>query len=264
MSGYDLNARDKTCPACDGLIPADAVICTRCGLNLKTGSRVREAERDPTDAERKAKLLKKARASGDIETAERLGARPKGVLCPACGYDMTGLSGRPCPECGHERSISADRQARRQKQIVNYWRNSWLVGGIGLGAGTAVTLGVGMGLIGWSMTKCLAHLTMCEVALFIGYAVVGLFIGYEEDLRGLAVRLVGVAAVWSGLWLVVSMIPVLPLYSVVIIGVITAVTLAAPLHILTDRDWDDSFWIATAAWVLKLVGWAALTMAVAL
>ncbi|MDP1663013.1 MAG: hypothetical protein Q8L55_13940 [Phycisphaerales bacterium] len=50
---------------------------------------------------------------------------------------MTELPRRPCPECGHERSIRADRQARCQKQVVNYRRNSWLVGGIGLGAGTA-------------------------------------------------------------------------------------------------------------------------------
>lgn len=266
MSGYEVNATTRTCPACQGLIPSDAVICTRCGLNLKTGSRTREADRDPADADRKARLLKQARAAGDVETLERLGARPKGggTLCAACGYDVTGLGGRPCPECGHERSVSSDRQKRREKQIEHYWRSTWLIGGIGLAVGAAVTLGVGTGPLGWSMTKCLAHLAMCEAALFAGYFFVCLFVGYEEDVRGLAVRLVGVASIWAGLWLAVMLIPLPTLYALVLIAFISMAALAVPLQSLTGRDWDDSFWIAAAAWVLKFIGWAALTMMVVL
>lgn len=266
MSGYEVNATTRTCPTCQGLIPVDAVVCTRCGLNLKTGSRTREADRDPADVERKAKLLKQARAAGDVETLERLGARPKGggTVCVACGYDTTGLAGRPCPECGHTRTIGADRQAQRERQIEHYWRTTWLVGGIGLAAGAAVTLGVGTGLLGWSMVKCLAHLAACEVSLFAGYAAVCFFIGYEEDVRGLAVRLTGVGSIWAGLWLAVMLIPLPTVYALVLIAFISMVALAAPLQALTGRDWDDSFWIAAAAWVLKFVGWAALTMMVAL
>ncbi|MDP1663235.1 MAG: zinc ribbon domain-containing protein [Phycisphaerales bacterium] len=266
MSGYEVKSSTRMCPACQGLIPVDAVVCTRCGLNLKTGSRTREADRDPADGERKAKLLKQARSAGDVETLERLGARHKGggAACAACGYDVTGLGGRPCPECGHERSIAADLHQRRQKQIEHYWRTTWLVGGVGLAAGAALTLGVGTGLLGWSMIKCIAHLAMCEGALFAGYFFVCLFIGYEEDVRGLAVRLMGVGSIWAGLWLATMLLPLPTIYSLVLIAFISCAALAASLNALTGRDWDDSFWIAAAAWVLKIIGWAALTMMVAL
>ena len=47
-----------------------------------------------TDAERAARL----------RTQGRHGDGP-GVPCPTCGYDMTGLKGTRCPECGSEFTI---------------------------------------------------------------------------------------------------------------------------------------------------------------
>jgi signal transduction histidine kinase len=45
-----------------------------------------------TDAERTARLRANGRADG-------------GIPCPACAYDMTGLKGTRCPECGSEITI---------------------------------------------------------------------------------------------------------------------------------------------------------------
>jgi len=42
-------------------------------------------------------------------TAGRRAIRRKRGLCPLCGYDLRGDPGRGCPECGWNRSRSADR-----------------------------------------------------------------------------------------------------------------------------------------------------------
>jgi hypothetical protein len=36
------------------------------------------------------------------ESASRLAGTEGGVVCPACGYNLTGLRGTRCPECGNE------------------------------------------------------------------------------------------------------------------------------------------------------------------
>jgi hypothetical protein len=36
------------------------------------------------------------------ERAERLAGAAGGVVCPTCGYNLTGLKGTRCPECGSE------------------------------------------------------------------------------------------------------------------------------------------------------------------
>jgi hypothetical protein len=36
------------------------------------------------------------------ESAGRFAATDAGVVCPTCGYNLTGLRGTRCPECGHE------------------------------------------------------------------------------------------------------------------------------------------------------------------
>jgi hypothetical protein len=38
--------------------------------------------------------------------------------CPACGYDLRGTPGGPCPECGAERATAEPPQARSQDRGV--------------------------------------------------------------------------------------------------------------------------------------------------
>ncbi|HYC99777.1 MAG TPA: hypothetical protein VEB22_00990 [Phycisphaerales bacterium] len=262
MAGYEVNAPNKVCPACEGLVPTAAALCTRCGLNFETGMRVTPAAPDAADAERKAALLKKARKTGDLDTLARLGAKPAGVSCAECGYDVTGLTGRPCPECGHTRRTNAGRQKRREEQIRRYWLAAVLTAAIGTPLGLGATLFIGVACKGWSVTDGLVHVALCEAALFVAYFVMSFFfLGFEEDIRGLALRLVGVAAVWAALWTWTSLLMVGGFYAAVLIpAMLAALVLAAPLKLLTGRDWDDCYWIAGAAWILRFVAGALLNI----
>lgn len=260
MSGYELTARKKDCPACGKPSDADAVLCTKCGRNFETGARAHEAERDPADAQRKAALLKKARANGglDAEAAISAGVMADPALaCPNCGYDLKGLAGRPCPECGQTPAgrrrggIRGDREERRAAEITRYWRNSVLIGLIGGVSGAAVMLGIVPLLTSVPFTECLLVLGACEVSIFVGcFAMCFFFIGFEEDLRGLALRLVGVGAVWAVLQLLIGLMPFSGMYWIAGGAIARVALLALPLQSMTGRDWDDSFWIAAASWVL--------------
>lgn len=271
MSGYEIDVQESACPGCGAKMVPNAVLCTRCGFNLKTRERVRTdaapAGGGPPPGGDKPAALQRARRSGGVEAAAGAAGRAGGSgdsggpACPKCGYNLRGLGGKPCPECGHVRGAKADREAERRKQIAGYWRTTWLVAGVGLVVGTALTLGLGLGVYGMSMVRAVVHLASCEVALALGYLVVGLFIGFEEDIRGLALRLVGVAAVWSGLWLVIALMPVSGGFVFAMTGAVTFVTLVIPMHVLTGRDWDDCFWLAFGAWVVKTAIWVTLDYA---
>ena len=262
MSGYEVNARNKSCPVCNGLIPADAAMCTRCGLNFKTGRRTREAERDPADAQRKADALRKARKAGDLDAVAQLEGKPASkastgggsFACAECGYDLTGLGGRPCPECGNDRRVGSQQQKRREERVKHYWLAALLTACIGTPAGVALAFYTGMTMRSWDVTDCLVHIALCEGALFISYFVMCFFfLGFEEDVRGLALRLVGVAALWAGLWAWSRQFG-FGLYGATLVpAVVATFALAAPLKWLTDREWDDCFWIAGVAWALHLV-----------
>jgi hypothetical protein len=269
MSGYEVKARDKPCPSCERLIPAEAVVCTRCGLNLKTGVRFREAPRDPADAERKAAALKQARKAGDLDAVSRIEQKTvrEPSLCGNCGYDLAGLLGKTCPECGQtaeERSKGrafGTHDQRRQVEIDRYWRTTLLVCTIGGGAGLLGTLAVGLGLHRVDTTACLVHFVICEAALFAGYfGICFFFLGFEEDVRGLALRLAGVASVWSALLTLTSLLGLGGMYGVIIGACVSVVALSAPLHVLTDRDWNDSNWIAAVSWFIYIVATIAASL----
>jgi hypothetical protein len=258
---YELQEKEKSCPACEGLVPVEAVLCTHCGLNFETGKRVNAVALDTAD-DKKLTALKKARDLGGLDAAAAPPTtRTKGLTCPSCGYDVTGLGGRPCPECGYVRGRRSDREMERRRYIKNYWQASVLVAAIGLPVGAALTIAIGMALPGFTLLRSLAHVGVCEVALFIGYFVVGLFIGFEEDVRGLALRLLGIASIWSGLWMAASMAPLPAVYVIAGTGMVTALTLAVPMQMLTGRDWDDCFWLAFGAWVVKTVIWTTVVYA---
>jgi hypothetical protein len=43
-----------------------------------------------------------------------------GVVCPTCGYNLTGLKGTRCPECGSEFTLDqllADQPAKAQAEL---------------------------------------------------------------------------------------------------------------------------------------------------
>ena len=57
----------------------------------------------------------------DAERGERLSKQGAGALaCPTCGYNMSGLKGTRCPECGSEFTLDAllaAQPAARQAEV---------------------------------------------------------------------------------------------------------------------------------------------------
>lgn len=240
MSGYEISARDKSCPACAAVAKVDAVLCIKCGLNFQTSMRTQEAARDPADAHRRP-------SAHTAKPAHRC----------KCGYDLTGLAGRPCPECGKtaegrkKGGKFGTREERRAENIAEYWRASWLVLIVGSIVGLALTFGVGIGLRNYDALLCLMYLGITEASVFIGcFALCLTFLGFEEDVRGLVMRLTAVGAVWCGLLMLITMIPAFGVMMTVGIAVMSVFSLAVTLHVLTGREYTDSSIIAVASWVL--------------
>lgn len=247
MSGYELTPSSKGCPSCDRPFEPDAVICIGCGLNLTTGRRVTAPER----------------ATGVAALPD---APVAGLVCARCGYDLRGLGGKPCPECGQtpegrrKGGSGGYREERREEEIAGYWRATWMIGGIGIAAGLGLVLGVGVAALGWSVGVCLLHLAVCAGAVAVSHLVLGFFfIGFEEDLRGVCVRSVGIGALWAGLWVVSMLLPRAPYYSDVFLAGFHGLIAAVLVHTLCDRDWDDSAWIGGVAWALRFVPWLLMT-----
>jgi hypothetical protein len=235
-------------------------MCTNCGLNFQSGLRTQQAAgagvggRDLADAQRKPG---RSAPPGETKSAHR---------CP-CGYDLTGLGGKPCPECGRTSEARrkggklGTREERRKETIRHYWRSTMLVLIIGSIVGLAVTFAFGTGVRKMDPLSCAVHLGLCEVCLFVAYfAICLVFWGFEEDIRGLVLRLVGVGAVWSALLIMVMAIPQFGVMMMVGIAVMSVASLALPLNQMTGRDYMESTVIAVASWVMYIGGAVLITM----
>ena len=68
-AGFQLRT-GKACPSCFEPIAADAVLCTKCGFNLETGTKVRAHVAEYEDAQSGDAILKKA--ARDLELAQKM------------------------------------------------------------------------------------------------------------------------------------------------------------------------------------------------
>ncbi|HZW06512.1 MAG TPA: hypothetical protein VFF65_05265 [Phycisphaerales bacterium] len=218
MSGYELSSSNKDCPACTAQVPVAAVMCTRCGLNFQTGLRTQEAAR------------------GEVDTVARAPAKPQ-------------RNGAAAPK---KKAAKLDtREERRAATISDYWRSTRRVCIAGTVVGVALTFGIGIGARQFDALQCLIYFGLCEFVLFVSAFAIGyFFIGFEEDVRGLVMRLVGVGAVWAGTVMLITMIPALGVMMFVGIAAMIVTSLALLLHLMTDREWADSLIISVAAWAL--------------
>lgn len=162
------------CPACSVAIRPGAVLCVNCGARL-----------------------------GRIETVVPPGLMTR-APCPGCGYDLSGVSGTKCPECGgHAPFAAAPLEVMTEAEewmagrvLWETCRNAVWAGGAGL-AVMLILAGVWYGPQG--IQFWLAAVIPTWIVASIGYLVLGAILRFLDTtipialLQVLGVTLVGLA-----------------------------------------------------------------------
>lgn len=237
---YELDrGAQPRCTQCGNSLAEGAVLCVRCGTDQRTGhrSKVHVETVAPTQ-------MKKPKAKPEAF----------GEVCAQCGYDMTTLPGRPCPECGHSKKKSAAREERRQAVMKEYWRNTYLTGIIGTVVGSTATVALAMMVLSASPLDAMFYVFICIACIQIAYfGLCLMWLGFEDTVLGSAIRITAVGAVWSALLLIGAIIPLPTMGGLIVKSFITVFCVAVPLKVLVDREWYECNIIGVAALVLRIL-----------
>jgi len=206
------------CPACSVAIRPGAVLCVSCGARL-----------------------------GRIETVVAPGAVSR-APCPACGYDLSGVSGTKCPECGGDApfapaplDVMTEKEEWMAGQVL--WetcRPAIFAGGFALAA-LLVLAGAWYGADG--VKFWLAAIVPTWIVASVGYFVLGAILRFLDTtvpialLQVLGVVLVGLTVtelvfpynsgkVWFSLWTMM---------------LVPAVVTGATMLLMDDDDRVDCF-----------------------
>lgn len=182
----------------------------------------------------------------------------KPLPCPKCRYDLRGLRGDICPECGLKLNYSARRQAEdlRAGRPAHPWldRKAIAMALVGLVVSAAVMWfeGGAIGLMvfgldfaftiaaGWSM------FFLCSV----------MWIGFDQPLRATVVQTIGAFGFYAGAAAVIGLLPIPGL----VIWLIGMAVLAGVLSDLLEIDLQDAAIIAVLVTVLRIAFWAAVLL----
>ncbi len=219
-AGRDLNA--ALCPACShGMSPA-AVICINCGFDRRTGF---------------------TRRTGVDAAANRTGT----LNCPSCGYDLTGLRQRVCPECGEQNlgkhnPIHKKRKARKEQTKLWATPAAMLTIGTGICLWHVIDLGGEVALAWAGMTA------MSILGAFCGYAITAMKLtGWPYDVGNSLLRIGGILMVSTAL---LSVVPLGGLFGIFMLWV----ALALMLIPVMDMELGESMIAATLVLFGGIIG----------
>jgi DNA-directed RNA polymerase subunit M/transcription elongation factor TFIIS len=165
------------CPKCGVALVAGIPGCSACGYRPEERN-VALADRPPSKKPRSSKSLK----------------------CKTCGYDLTGLKGGKCPECGNASSTYSRREwdEETSREVArNAYMKAAIVGAIGLlmGWGAILAKGSFAGMIGFPIT--------CAISSAIGIAVCmaccAAWIGFTSSFLLMSAQVTGIHCVAIGL-----------------------------------------------------------------
>lgn len=178
--------------------------------------------------------------------------------CPGCGYDLRGLRGGACPECGKRLTYSTIRTAeqRRAGRTQSTWfdRTAAIWGGVGV-----LVAGAVYGLTHEPASAALLALAVFLVAtIAVGWVVFFacsmMWIGFDQPLPKTVVQLAGAYGGYVG---IVTLLGAAPIPGF-LIWLFSSMCLVGLLAKLLDIDWRDASIVAIlsaglgqpAAWAL--------------
>jgi hypothetical protein len=209
------------CPACSRGMARDAVLCIHCGFDRRTGF---------------------TRRTGVDAAATKTGT----LTCPSCGYDLTGLRKRVCPECGETnlgRNNAKAKQRQAQKESVALWvlPTAMLVVGSVISIWHVARLGGGEVAVKWAIGT-----SFCVLGAFVGYSLIAMLLtGWAYGLGQSLLRIGGILMILTAGTILV------PLGGGIIAMLLGWFVLCVMLITIMDLDINDGWMVTTAV----LAGW---------
>ncbi len=216
---------ETTCPVCIIRMPPDLGRCVQCGYDPKVG----------------VQSSRKVRKTRTKEGAFR-------PICSQCGYDMTGVPGTRCPECGTVCELGRRAYDRSESRRIAMW--SYLKPAIMFVVGFAGILGLlaltgEMSMLGFYITKWITFVPLGVAAFFVCCL---LWLGFDAPFHRVALELAGIYAVVDLISLAVYC--VVPFY--LVNGLVVYFVYIALLASFLDLDYSDAVAVAFINLLLRI------------
>lgn len=174
----------------------------------------------------------------------------KPLPCPKCGYDLRGLRGRVCPECGatlNPSKLAASRDPRSGVEQSEWFDRSavtWGVIGLVMGLSVyAISAGATVGPLVFAIDFVATVAIGWAVFLFCSLV----WIGFDQPLRMTMVQLTGAYGFYAGVYALAETIP----YLGWVVQLFAFVCLLGLLAKLLDIEWKDALVIAIGSSIIK-------------
>ncbi len=215
------------CGGCGKPMPASAITCAACGWTL-----------DPS------------------VKAEK----PKTKPCPHCGYDLSGTTGRVCPECGKRKVLSFRERnemmgkletRRSYRSAVFLTLGSVLFAALAVGAANSDHAGEALMGLGLAMG------TATAATVVVYFICQTLWIGQDTVFSLTAARLVAVATTYVAVYSIIGLFLPIPCFGIMV----QVLTLVVLLWRILDIDISDATLSGVAIWGVWIGVWLGIAAA---
>lgn len=215
----------EPCPNCKRPIAHGGVLCTACGFNTATGSKVATQVSAP---------------SGPAESLPQGVFVKVGSNCGRCGYDLSKLKTPRCPECGaiNRGPNKEDRLKADSRHVVRMaYIKPALIAALGLAVSGAIVASRGSDLIPiWAITFGVSYVLGVIVYFFCTLT----FVGVDEPFHLMMLRLLAVYALVA---IPSVLLDGIPMGFTLRSGIIGAVHVAS-LVVLMEIEYEDAWLVA--------------------
>ncbi len=220
------------CRNCGAPLAEGAVLCVACGFNRKLGRTAREGDE----------------AAALPPPSPAAAQRGRRIRCGRCGYDLRGITGANCPECGAS-ALAPTRRERDAENSAAVAREAYIKPlvyfAVGFGVVSAIELFKG------GPTDVLLYAIGYAIQVPIGVAVFWLcclaWIGFDAPVHLTALRLAGVYA------LVDLASAIFESVTIPLVGWLVPLFVYIGLLMeLLEMDMQDAVLVAIATFVVKI------------